>query len=179
MNDTPEKPLDAAVLKVLIAEAARIEEDSTYSAKGQYECADAWAYRNLWIGIPTTVVAAGAGVVALKDQPILAGIMSLAVAASSAVFTFLNPREQALNHLAAGNAFKALQNDARIFYTIECVHRPNDAGLVADLKALNERRNKLNAESPQPSRKAFERARKGIEAGEARYAVDAEKSRPA
>ena len=35
-------------------EAARIEEDSLYSAKGHWEAAKPWEHRHLWIGVPTT-----------------------------------------------------------------------------------------------------------------------------
>jgi len=51
--------------------------------------------------------------------------------------------------------------------------------LTAELLALNERRNTLNSESPQIPRQAFERARKGIESGEASYAVDRKRGRNA
>jgi hypothetical protein len=177
MSEKPAQPLAPEVLAELKTEAKNIEEDSTYSAKGHFEGSDIWAHRNLWIGIPTSVAAAIAGVAALKAHPVLAGILAMLVAASSAVSTFLNPRDKSTSHLKAGNAYKALQNDARIFWRIECLHRATDPALVNELKALNDRRNALNTESPQFSRTAFERARKGIEGGEATYAT--EKAKPA
>lgn len=179
MDEVKPQPLDSKVLEQLIAESDRIEEDAKHSAKSHFECADGWGYRNMWIGIPTTIAAAIAGVAALKNYPLVAGIMSLAVAASSAVFTFLNPKERSGSHLAAGNNYKCLQNDTRMFRCIDCVQRATDLKLIDDLKALNDRRNKLNAESPQFSRKAFNRAREGINQGEATYAVDKGANPPA
>lgn len=176
MSD-PAPPLQPNVLQELIGEAGRIEEDAIHSAKGHFEGSDIWAYRNLCIGLPTTILAGVAGVTALTNHPIVGGILALLVAGSSAVQTFLNPADRSAAHLKAGNAYKALQNDARIFRSIDCVQRVTDPKLIAELKALNDRRNALNVESPQFSRTAFERARKGIKAGEATYAVDKQQSK--
>ena len=156
----------------VVREAKRIEEDATFSAKGHFEAARRWGHLHLWIGIPTTLVAAVAGVSALSNQKEISAGLSLLVAATSAVFTFLNPEARASRHLRAGNAYKSLQNDARIFREVECQRgrRPNE--LSAELARLNQRRNKLNADSPQIPRPAFESARKGIEGGEATYEID-------
>jgi hypothetical protein len=159
--------------EALIIEAKRIEEDAIYSAKGHFEAARAWDHWHLWIGIPTAIVSAIAGVAALSQHSVVAAVLSLVVAASTALVTFLNAKERATHHLRAGNAYKSLQNDARIFRDIEC-----GAGAVplgdqqCGIRDLNARRNKLNEESPQIPRRAFERARKTIRAGEAKYKVD-------
>lgn len=94
------------------------------------------------------------------------------VAASSAVFTFLNPDTRATRHLRAGNAYKELQNNARIFYEIQCQQGRRPVELAAALNDLNKVRNRLNSESPQIPRLAFTTARKGIEEGESTYQVD-------
>lgn len=119
-----------------------------------------------------TILAAVAGVSALSQLEILSGIISFLVAATSAVFTFLNPRDHATKHLAAGNAYKALHNDARIFRLVDCSQGRSPEELTITLKGLNSRRNALNSDSPAIPRAAFERARKGIEAGEAAYLAD-------
>jgi hypothetical protein len=178
MSNESARPLDPKVLEVVLDEAQRIDEDAKHSAKSHFEAADIWAYRNLCIGIPTTLLAAVAGVSALTKFPVLGGILALLAAGASAVQTFLRPGERSAGHLKAGNGYKGLQNDVRIFRTIECVQRATDPTLVEELKSLSQRRNTLNTESLQCSRKAFERARRGIEQGEATYAVDAAR-RPA
>jgi hypothetical protein len=159
-------------LESLIKEAKRVEEDSIHSAKGHFEAAAAWDKWHLWIGGPTVVIATVAGLTALNNKPIIGGVLALLAAASSAVFTFLNPKERAAVHLKAGNAYKALNNDARIFCQIECQQEASDPPLIDKLKSLNDRRNALNAESPQPPPFAFRRAKAGIDAGEASYAAD-------
>lgn len=162
--------------EAIVAEAKRIEEDATFSAKGHFEAARRWASAHLWIGIPTTLVAAVAGVSALSDYKSLAAVLSLLVAASSAVFTFLNSESRAARHLRAGNAYKALQNDTRIFYEVQCQQGRRPAELSAALLELNKTRNKLNNESPQIPRPAFEAARQGIEGGESTYQIDRDDS---
>ena len=120
-----------------IDEALRIEEDATFSAKGHFEAARSWGTRHYWIGIPTTVVAAAAGVLVLNEAPKIAATLAFLVATTSALFTFLNPKQVAGKHLGAGNAFKALQNDARIFRQIQVVlsehrtRRPDTRDLAA------------------------------------------------
>lgn len=167
MAEQPDQQLVTALTK----EARRIHEDALYSYKGHYAAAHAWAMRHLWIGIPTTIVAAAAGVTAIADQTLIAAGLSLAVAVSSGVFTFLNPHEQAARHLKAGNAFKALRNDARIFCEVKSVATPVQQ-LEAMLDELNTRRASLSMDSPQIPPSAYQRAKKGIEAGEALYEVD-------
>ena len=170
MDETPQ-PF-AHFAEAIVAEAKRIEEDATFSAKGHFEAARRWDGVHLWIGIPTTLVAAAAGVSALKDLKALSAVLSLLVAASSAVFTFLNAETRSARHLKAGNAYKALQNDARIFYQVQCQQGRRPPELSAALQELNKTRNKLNSDSPQIPRRAFEAARQGIEGGESTYQVD-------
>jgi hypothetical protein len=174
--DNEPKPF-AQFGEALVAEAKRIEEDASYSSKGHFETARIWDQWHFWIGIPTSVAAAVAGVLALSAYTVASAVLSLIVAAASAVFTFLNPKERAAAHLKAGNAYKGLHNDTRIFREVDCQQGRTPEFLSSRLALLNERRNTLNTESPQIPRRGFEAARRGIEAGEATYAVDATKKR--
>lgn len=153
-----------------IEEAQRIEEDSLYSARGHFEAARAWSHLHLWIGIPTTITAAIAGISALNSYPVLSGVLSLFVAAFSALNTFLNPNARANLHSKAGNSFNSLRNDARIFRNIDCQSSENS--IPEKLHSLNERRNTLNIESPQIPRFAYLRGRKRIQDGESSYKID-------
>jgi len=163
--------MDNEPTTAIIKEAERITEDALYSAKGHFEAARDWERWHYWIGIPAAILAAASGVSALKDSPILAAILAFLVAVLTALTTFLNPRERANQQQAAGNAYKSLQNDARIFAEVECA-APASTSLRETLSALNSRRNELNEKSPLIPRSAFERGRKGILAGEATYVAD-------
>ena len=72
----------------IVKEAKRIEEDSLYSSKGHFYAAQFWTNLHLWIGIPTSIMAAIAGASALSqfdNHQIVAGILAILVAALSAV----------------------------------------------------------------------------------------------
>jgi hypothetical protein len=58
---------------------------------------------------------------------------------------------------------------------ISCLESRDLIALRKMLDDLNAERTKLDEEPPRPARPAFERARRGIEGGEATYAVDAAK----
>ncbi|MGD2066555.1 MAG: SLATT domain-containing protein [Candidatus Bathyarchaeota archaeon] len=163
--------------EIIEKEARRIAEDSLYSAKGQFEAASTWGKYHLMLGIPTTVLAGIAGASALAqfdNHNIIAGILAIIVAALTALVTFLNPNEKANSHLNAGNSFLTLRNSARMFYEIGISQESSDEKLIEQLKTLANRRVELNQSSPQVSRGAFERARRGIEEGEAKYEVDSQ-----
>ena len=161
----------------IINEAKRIEEDSLYSAKGHFYAGQCWVNANLWLGGISAVLSAIAGASALSQfdyHNIVAGSLSIVVAGLTAIITFINPNERATVHQKAGNKYNALRNDTRIFYDIE-IDEIDDKKAIDDLKKLNDRRNKLNIESHQIPKWAFEKARKGIEDGEAKYKIDENK----
>lgn len=158
----------------LINEAKRIEEDTLFSAKGHFCAARGWTNIHLWLGGSSAILAAIAGASALSKfdyHNIIAGVLSIIVATATALITFLNPSKRASIHQESGNKYKALRNNARIFYDIE-INTLDEKNNAENLKKLNDQRNKLNLESPQIPRWAFKKARKGIEDGEAEYKVD-------
>ena len=173
MDNTRPDPLNDEMRTALRTEAARIEEDSLFSAKRHFAASKRWNARHYWIGVPTTVLAALAGASAFKDKPLLAGVLSAVVAALSALSTFLNPSGTGNRHHAAGTKYQALRNQSRIFRELDLVDPSASYEFLAKrLKDLADQRDTLNESSPQTSQKMFERARRGIEAGEAAYAVD-------
>lgn len=156
-------------------EATRIEEDSLYSSKGHFYAGQRWSNLHLWVGIPAAVLAAIAGASALSEfqsHAVIAGILSIVVAALTAVATFVNPNERAISHKNAGNMYNSLRNRARIFYSIELLSEQDMKKLSETLRLLDEQRSKLNEESPQIPKWAFKKAREGIEDGETDYKID-------
>jgi hypothetical protein len=94
------------------------------------------------------------------------------VAVLSAITTFLNPTGEKGAHLAAAHSFDKLNNDSRLFWSIECWQEDSDEVLTSKLRDLVERKNKLNGTSPQIPNWAYKRAKAGIAAGEADFKVD-------
>lgn len=155
----------------LIKEAKRIEEDSIYSSKSHYEAARTWDNVYLWLGIPTAIIAGISGVSAFEEHKLIAGISAIIAAALASISTFLNPSEKAQAHYIAGQKFTALKNRTRIFREIEVLDETHE-NLKEKITLLSSERDSINEVSPQIPRKAFEKARKGIEEGESEYAVD-------
>ena len=159
----------------IIKEARRIEEDSLYSAKGQFLAASVWGNVRLFIGLPTAAMAAVAGASALAEfdsHNVVAGVLAIVVTGLTAITTFLNPNERASAHLKAGNRFNSLRNSARIFHEIDCLGTGPDEDLAQRLTELANERDRLNEDSPQIPGWAYRWAKRGIEKGEAAYQVD-------
>jgi hypothetical protein len=119
------------------------------------------------------VIAALASVSAFNALPEVAGALSILVAALSAVSTFLNPSEKTQTHHQAGTSFNSVRSRARILRQVTSLTTRSDDELASLLAELTVEKDELNKSSPLIPRPAFERARKGIEAGEAAYGTDA------
>jgi len=159
----------------IIKEAKRIEEGLLYCSKGHFAAAHFWSNFHLWIGVPVVLLSAIAGASALSQfdsKHIIAGSISIAVAALSSVMTFLNPNAKASAHLNAGNNYDSLQNKIRIFWSIDCWREESEQVLTEKLKYFSEQKDKLNQSCPQIPRWAYNIAKKGILAGEGDYTVD-------
>ncbi len=94
------------------------------------------------------------------------------VAGGTAVVTFMNPNERATLHRSAGDEYNALKNNTRIFREIEA-EQLSETDALDRLHKLTDSRNDLNASSSQIPKWAYEKAKKGINAGETTYRVDA------
>ena len=70
-----------------------------------------------------------------------------------------------------GNRYNALKNQSRVAAQVDGARMGVDE-LRQKVDELGAERDQLNADSPGIPRRAFERARKGIEQGEAQYKVD-------
>jgi hypothetical protein len=178
MVDIPRSTDEARPSKTkdeIVKEAKRIEEALLFSAKGHFAAAGFWANFHLSFGIPIVVISAIAGGAALATFDVghvIAGVLSLSVTVLSSVVTFLNPNERGSVHLNAGNNYDALMNQARIFWAIDCWRDDSEQVLTEKLKWLSQQKDDLNRKSPQMPGWAYRKAKKGIEAGQALYAVD-------
>lgn len=172
---TAEQPVSKAKLEIM-KESQRIEESVLYSAKGHFVAAHAWANFHLIIGVPIVILAAIAGCSFVNNNSLTAGILSLIVAVLSAVMTFLNPNERSSSHLNAGNSYDALQNETRIFRTVDCWREDSEQILTERLKNFSSQKGKLNQGSPQIPWWAYQIAKQGVKAGEGSFEVDKDES---
>ncbi len=149
----------------IVEEAKRIENDTLYSAKGHYEAANYWKNFHIVIGVPVAMLSAVAGASALAqfdNHSIIAGFLSIIVAALTAVITFLNPNEKASSHQNVGNKYNALRNKARAFYTIDACVENSEQELMKRLQDLTKQRDEINQISLPIPYRAYKKAQRTI-----------------
>lgn len=171
-NDVTLQP-DSVVLGIR-SELSRIEEDCIHSGKAHFNAGERWTKYHYWLGIPSIILSTAAGAAFLKDLPEIAGAMSSGAALLTALMTFLKPSEKASSHKSSGDQYLTLRNDARVLRTIKLVSSCDHGTAVSYLDEITKRRNELNQATQQVSRRDFEKARQGINAGEATHQVDHE-----
>lgn len=170
---------EVALRQALRNEASRVIEDCLHTGRNHQEAGLRWAGINTWLGVPaavaTTVLAGGAGVSAILDQRSgVTAVLALAAAALSAARGFLRPGEVSEAHSLKGNRFISLRNDARMFQQLDLLSGQASEELVARIKELRQRYADLNEAPPLViQRQDYLKAKRGIEAGESEYAVDA------
>lgn len=156
-----------------------MEEALLLSSKKHFVSAQTWTHFHIFLGLPMVLLSgiAGASALAQFDKGhVVTGILSIIVAALSALMTFLNPNAKASAHVNAGNNYDALMNKVRIFRCIECWRDESEQVLTQRLISFSEQKDKLNQSAPQPLWFAYRKAKKGIEAGEGDYRVDQDKN---
>jgi hypothetical protein len=175
---TGEAPQSKARAQI-IDEAKRLEETTLYSSKGHHHAAAGWAKGHLWLGLPTAILSTIVGAATFsqyaKQYPevaFLAGCISISVAVLSGVTTFLNPNKREASHLAAAHGFDKINNDARVFWSVECWLEESETVLTAKLRELIDRKNELNGKSLQIPDWAYQKAKRSIANGEAEFKVD-------
>lgn len=172
LTTATQETTSSVTIKEVIKESKRIEEDCLHSSKGHYVAAQFWSNFHLIIGIPSVVLAGIAGASAFTDLPIVAGVISIIVTILTSIATFLNPKDRASSHFTAGNNYNSLQSSIRRFWSIECKDDEPIKLLIHKLEEYSLTRDRLNRESTQIPRWAYNKGKKYIEDGEAKYAVD-------
>ncbi len=162
----------------LADQAEHLYVDASYSSRGHYEEAANFAKLSRFLGVPLAIVgglaAAAAGASALlNDQRLVTAGLALASAVLTSVHGFFRPEENAEAHGAKAGRYKAIRDDALLFLKIDLVSGASEAELVGRLKAMrNEYKDLALLKPHRISRGAYERARAGIERGEASYEND-------
>ncbi|MGC9524731.1 MAG: SLATT domain-containing protein [Limnospira sp.] len=130
-----------------------------------------WAHTHLYIGIPSTVLAAAAGVQAIAElQKPSDGttfafyvLFSVLVAGLAPLLTFLNPMERADNHKSASRVYEQL-GDAYDKFLLECIVNPRELiSELEDLATLNLQYGELKKPLPITPEWAYQKALKQSE----------------
>jgi hypothetical protein len=154
-------------------EAARIEENATYGAETQFEYSKRWRRVDRILAGIAAVGAGVSGIGSLAELfgPTTAGVIALLSAAVGAVAASLNAPQTKERAAGAANAYKALQQNARVLKNID-LQTLTDEEARTQLQQLIDRQQELNATSEVPSSKAWKKARKQVESGSQAHEVD-------
>ena len=153
-------------------ELLRIEEDCTHSGKAHFNAGTRWNRYHFALGLPAVALSALAGTAFFSDQLAAGGVMSSVAGVLTALQTFLKPSERASSHKSAGDQYLGMRNDARVFREIKLGHVCDDQAAIDGLDEFTKRRGELNLASPQFAPRDFQKARRGINEGEALHKVD-------
>jgi hypothetical protein len=160
-----------SLVLALVKECQRVEEDCLHSMKGHFNAGSCWSKAHLWLGMPSAVLAAWAGVEAFQNNPSRTAILALLSGALTATITFLSPQKVADNHNNAGREYNALRNQSRRVREIESLSGTPDS-LKKQVDELADKKDALNSMSPNIPRWAYNKAKKDIDEGRAEYQVD-------
>jgi len=162
----------------IATEATLIEKKATYASEAQIESSNLWRTVQLWITIPAAILAALAGGTALASTAgrVIAGVIALAAAALSATSASLGAASRVTQHQAAGNAFLALRNAARVFRLVDLpVITLADAR--AKLASLEAKHDETCVNAPFTPRLAWWLACRHINAGHPKHLGDGDGTR--
>lgn len=154
-------------------EAKRIYESAGLASETQFEYSKRWRRADRWFGGAASVLAGIAGVGGLSEVVSIqwAGFIAIMSAVAAAIAASLGAPKSKEKAAIAANAYRALQQDARIFIQID-LPALADAEARERLQSLIDRLQELNKEAEIPSQKAWHRAKKQVESGSQMYEVD-------
>lgn len=162
----------------LRSEAKRLYIDASYSSRGHFEDASDHAKWAFILGVPLAILggisaAAASAAYFLTENYLVAGALALASAVLTSVHGFMQPDRRAEAHGVKAARYKVIRDDAIFFLKIDLNTMMSEDALRLELKTLRERYNDLALMQPHRiSPAAYERAKRGIAAGEANYEDD-------
>lgn len=154
------------------AELRAMEEDLLWTEKAHFATATTYARMHLWLGVVATIAAAvAAASIVAKALPVISGSAAVIAAITSGIVAFLKPQDTEQKHLAAGRRLGALRVKVRQSLNLD-LHpsRPVDPDAWrASAKTFAEEKAKIDTDAPGTSNRAFQAARRKIEAGHFRH----------
>jgi hypothetical protein len=147
-------------------EVEHLEMNAMYSAQGQFEQSKLWRSVNLLLGVPAAALAAAAAGTGLATATnhVIAGVLALVAAGLGAAVTAMGAQRRAAHASESGNAYLALQTEARQLRLID-LENLDPSQVRARLEELTQRYNNINSAADPPSFYAYWRATRNIKKG--------------
>ena len=156
----------------LIRETRRLEEDVLHSEKAHFAMATIWSRLHYALGVPAAILAAAAGVSALKQSPGIAAAMAIGAAILTTLITFLDPEKARSEHHAAGIKYNVLRGKLRRLYQIDLKSASSPAEDRATLEALAEEKAQIMQSARHIGGLAYALGKKSISKQQHAYEVD-------
>lgn len=169
-----------ADLGAAITELNRLEENTTFTAKGHFAAAETWQRIQLALGCVGAIVSAAVGAKSIGDAGLPTTWLALFSILSAILFSllaFLRPDKQSQSHWNAGNNYLSLSEDARRLRQIVLAPNINrkatiESKLYLEFRQLCDRKTQYDKASPQFGGWSYRRARRRIESGETTNRID-------
>lgn len=157
-------------LKAIRDEGENVHEAAKLASETQFEYAKRWRTVDRWIGTAAAALAAVAGVGGLSKLLSVAWAGGIAVASAlvGAISASIAARRTTEKAAVSANAYRALQQDTRVFLRIDLDTLSAEEAREA-LQKLIDRLQELNRESEIPSPQAWKKAQEQIEGGSQTY----------
>lgn len=171
----------SALHDAVARELEDLAEDMLWTEKAHFAHAEDRARANLWLGLGSTIAASiAAATVIANIAPVVTGACALIAAIASGLLTFLKPRDAEARHLNAARQLNALRVQTRQALRIELAQamEPDPRSWRDLARKLADEKARVDQESPGISARAFDRARKKIEAGHFQHESDSPGSPP-
>ena len=108
------------ILEVISREATAIEKEAAIAAYAHFLSGRRWDKTQLTLGIPSTILAAVAGVTAFTELPsYITGGVAMLVAALSGLSTFLSAGDRAAAHRSANTTFSEIRREASLLCDVD------------------------------------------------------------
>ena len=147
----------------ILQEAQEIEGDCRVAVHCHAVAASRWNWAYYLLGLPTVILAALAGASALSEHPQWAAGLAIAATVSAAANTFLNAGQTASAHAKKRSEYEQLKNEVRHFRNVTVETDRPERELIEELTLHGHKRDALNIESPQVSRRAYRNAKQNRE----------------
>jgi hypothetical protein len=173
MNELADKGAGSSWRDEVRKEGERIHESAMSASETQFEHAKKWRWVDRLIGGTAACLAAVAGVGALSQVMSIrwAGLVAILSAGVGAVATTLSAGQVRARASDSANAYRNLQQDARVFLNIDLSSLTQEEARQK-LQRLVETQQQLNREADIPSQSAWARAKRNLAGGAQDFRTD-------
>ncbi|MEP1697931.1 MAG: SLATT domain-containing protein [Paracoccaceae bacterium] len=146
--------------------AQTLYEDALYSEKALFWTATQWRRAHYFLGVPSVIVSALAGVALIQEYPSVAILLTAIAAVLTALLTFLEPHKIFGQYHEAGVEYGILRNKVARFKDIDLSGDFDVTKMRKNLEKLAAEKGELQKEAPHTGGVAYFFAKRSITAGE-------------